>query len=238
MVERLFARLLSKRLDEIAQRPNPPFNAAQTNRGLFVRTATLTTLAALVPNGGAERGLEALFTELERVVQFGFTQSELDRDKLDSQRYLDQALLEKDKSPSGPLADELVRHVVQEEPVPGIVYEQAMSARFLPEITLAEINALARTWIPDRNRVVSVSAPERAGLALPTEARLAAVIASAKKAALSAYVDQREFAAAPRHAADTGHGGEVDHARRHRRHGMAAVEWFAGDPQADALQGG
>ena len=190
MVERLFARLLSKRLAEIAQRPNPPFNAAQTNRGLFVRTATLTTLAALVPDGGAERGLEALFTELARVVQFGFTQSELDRDKLDSQRYLDQALLEKDKSPSGPLADELVRHVVQEEPVPGIVYEQAMSARFLPEITLAEINALARTWIPDRNRVVSVSAPERAGLALPTEARLSAVIAGAEKAALSAYVDR------------------------------------------------
>ena len=168
MVERLFSRLLSKRLDEVAQRPNPPFNAAQTSRGLFVRSATLTTLAALVPDGGAERGLEALFTELERVVQFGFTQSELDRDKLDSQRYLDEALLEKDKSPSGPLADELVRHVVQEEPVPGIVYEQAMSPRFLPEITLAEINALARSWIPESNRVVSVSAPERAGLALPT----------------------------------------------------------------------
>jgi zinc protease len=190
MVERLFSRLLTKRLAEIAQRPNPPFNAAQSNRGLFVRTATLTTLEALVPNGAAERGLEALLAELERVVQFGFTQSELDRDKLDSQRYLDQALLEKDKSPSGPLADELVRHVVQEEPVPGIVYEQAMSARFLPEITLAEINGLARTWIPDRSRVISVSAPERPGLALPTEASLAAVIASAKKAALSAYVDR------------------------------------------------
>ncbi len=190
MVERLFSRLLSKRLAEIAQRPNPPFNAAQTNRGLFVRTATLTTLAALVPDGGAERGLEALFTELSRVVQFGFTQSELDRDKLDSQRYLDQALLEKDKSPSGPLADELVRHVVQDEPVPGIVYEQAMSARFLPEITLAEVNAVASTWIPERNRAVAVSAPERPGLALPTEARLAAVIAGATKASLSAYVDR------------------------------------------------
>jgi len=190
MVERLFARLLSKRLAEIAQGANPPFNAAQTGRGLFVRTATMTTLAALVPDGGAERGLEALFTELDRVVRFGFTQSELDRDKLDSQRYLDQALLEKDKSPSGPLADELVRHVVQEEPVPGIVYEQAMSARFLPQITLAEINALASTWIPESNRVVSVSAPERAGLALPTEAKLAAVIAGTKKADLSAYVDR------------------------------------------------
>lgn len=189
MVERLFARLLSARLDEVAHRPDAPFLAAQTSRGLIVRSAVATNVAAITPDGGAERGLEALVTEVERVVRYGFTTTELDREKLDSQRYLDEALLEKDKSPSGPLADELVRHVVQDEPVPGIVYEQAMSQRFLPEITLAEINALARSWIPASNRVVVVTAPERAGLALPTQARLAAVIATASKAALSAYVD-------------------------------------------------
>ena len=71
---------------------------------------------------------------------------------------------------------------LQDEPVPGIVYEQAMSARFLPEISLAEVNAVATTWIPERNRAVAISAPERAGLALPTEAKLAAVIAGATKA--------------------------------------------------------
>jgi zinc protease len=190
MVERLFSRLLSSRLDEIAHGPDAPFLAAETNRGLFVRSAVVTTLVALVPDGGAERGLAALFTEAERAVRFGFTASELDREKLDSQRYLDEALLEKDKSPSGPLADELVRHVVQDEPVPGIVYEQAMSQRFLPEISLAEINALARSWIPESNRVVAVTAPERAGLALPTPVSLAAVIATASKATLVAYVDR------------------------------------------------
>jgi zinc protease len=190
MVERLFARLLSARLDEVAHGPDAPFVAAQTNRRLFVRSAVVTTVAALVPDGGAERGLAALFTESERVVRYGFTATELDREKLDSQRYLDEALLEKDKSPSGPLADELVRHVVQDEPVPGIVYEQAMSQRFLPEISLAEINALARSWIPEGNRVVAVTAPERAGLALPTPARLAAVIATVSTATLSAYIDR------------------------------------------------
>src|SRR4029079_9737004 len=112
------------------------------------------------------------------------------REKLDSQRYLDEALFEKDKTPSDSLADELVRHVVQDEPVPGIVAEQAMSQRFLPGITLAEINALARSWIPEGNRAVTVSAPERAGLALPTAARLAEVIATVQKAPLSAYVDR------------------------------------------------
>ena len=65
-----------------------------------------------------------------------------------------------------------------------------MSQRFLPEITLAEINGLARSWIPEGNRVVSVSAPERAGLALPTPAKLEAAIAAAHKTALSAYVDR------------------------------------------------
>lgn len=190
MVERLFARLLTSRLEEIAQRPGAPFLAAQSERGLFVRTAVMTSLAALVPDGGAERGLSALLTETERVVRSGFTQSELDREKLGSQLYLDQALAERDKSPSGPLADELVRHVVQDEPVPGIVNEQAMSQRFLPGITLAEINALAAAWIPAPTRVISVSAPERPGLALPTQAALAAVVEVVNRTALTAYVDR------------------------------------------------
>lgn len=190
MVERLFTRLLSARFEEIAHAPNAPFLAAETNRGLFVRSAVVTTVGALVPDGGAERGLSALFTEAERVVRHGFTATELEREKLDSQRYLDEALLEKDKSPSGPLADELVRHVVQDEPVPGIVYEQAMSHRFLPGITLAEVNALARSWIPEGNRVVAVTAPERPGLSLPTPARLSAMIATVNRATLSAYVDR------------------------------------------------
>ena len=189
MVERLFARLLSSRLEEVAHQPDAPFTAAETNRGLFLRSVVLTTLAALVPDGGAERGLAALLTEAERVVRYGFTATEIEREKLDSQRYLDEALLEKDKSPSGPLADELVRHVVQDEPVPGIVYEQAMSQRFLPGITLEEINALARTWVPAANRVVSVSAPEKPGLALPTTARLGAVITTVSSATLARYVD-------------------------------------------------
>ena len=50
---------------------------------------------------------------------------------------VDQAMLqrsvnEKDNSPSGPLADEFVRNFVQQEPIPGIVYEFGLIQRFLP----------------------------------------------------------------------------------------------------------
>ena len=189
MVERLFGDMLSARLQEITQTPDAPFLAAGTGRGLFVRTEEVTTLDAVVATGGVERGLAALFTELDRVARFGFTATELEREKLNLQRGLQGSVIEKDKSPSGPLADEFVRNFIQAEPIPGIVYEFGLNQRFLPEITLAEVNSFARGWMPDRNRLVTIIAPESERASLPSEATMAAVIEMAEGAAPTAYVD-------------------------------------------------
>ena len=189
MVEGLFSNMLSARLDEITRAPNAPFLVARTGRRLFVRTEKLTTLDALVAKGGVERGLAALFTELDRVARFGFTATELNREKLNLQRGLQRAVNEKDKSPSGPLADEFVRNFIQAEPIPGIVYEFGLNQRFLPEITLAEVNTLTKDWMPDRNRLITIIAPENDRSSLPSEATLAAIIDTADGAALTAYVD-------------------------------------------------
>jgi zinc protease len=189
MVERLFSSMLSDRFEEIAQKPDAPFLAAATERGLFVNAEESTTLAAAVPQGGVEHGLAALFTELERVVRFGFTATELTRAKLNLQRALERAVIEKDKDPSAPLADEFIRNFTQGEPIPGIVYEFGLNQRFLPEITLVEVNTVAKQWVPNRNRLVLVSAPEKDRPSLPTETKLAGIIKSATSTALTAYVD-------------------------------------------------
>ena len=69
------------------------------------------------------------------------------------------------------------------------MYEYALNQRFLPEITLAQLNALAKEWAPDRNRVVTVSAPEKDRAALPDAAKMTASIAAATGKPLTAYVD-------------------------------------------------
>jgi zinc protease len=189
IVERLFTGMLSTRLSEIAQKPDAPFLGAGAGRGQFVRTAEVSTLSAGVKEDGIERGLEALFTEAQRVVRFGFTTTEFDRQKRNIMRGLEQAVAEKDNHPSDPLADEYTRNFTDQEPIPGIEYEAALHARFLPEITLAEVNALAKDWVPDHNRVVMVNAPEKPGLTVPDEAKLAAVITSAERKDITAYVD-------------------------------------------------
>jgi len=189
MVEQLFGAMLSARLVEIAQAPNAPFLRAQTDRSRFVSTIEVTSLDALVARGGVERGLSALFTEVARVARFGFTEGELGRMKLNLQRGLERAVVEKDKSPSGPLADEFIRNFIQEEPIPGIVYEYGLNQRFLPEITLAEVNAVAKNWMPDRNRLVAISAPESDKASLPNDVKLAGLISTTNGDGLTAYVD-------------------------------------------------
>ena len=91
---------------------------------------------------------------------------------------LERSVKEKENTPAAAIAGELVRHVTDREPVPGIVYEYELHRRFLPEITLAEVNALAKNWVPDRNRVITVSAPEKTGFTVPDETKLSSVMAS------------------------------------------------------------
>jgi zinc protease len=189
MVERLFASMLTSRLDEIAQAPDAPFLGAQTGRGLFVRAEEATSLDALVPTGGVERGLSALFTEIDRVARFGFTAGELNRERLNVQRFFQRAVVEREQTPSPQLADEFVRNYMTGEPIPGITYEWGLNERFLPEITLDEVNAVAKDWVPDRNRLVVIVAPEKDRATLPNEARLAAVIKESTGKELTAYVD-------------------------------------------------
>ena len=191
ILDQLFGAMLTDRLDEISQGQNPPFIRAAANRGLFPmpRTKDQAALQALVANDGVTRGLDALVTELQRVTQFGFTASELERAKQTMMANYERVVTESPDRESASRADEYTRNFLQGEALPTIWQELAFHRRFVPPITLAEINARAGDWFPERNRIVIVSAPDAAGVTLPTEAQLEAAVKSASAKRLTAYVD-------------------------------------------------
>jgi zinc protease len=195
IVESLFAGLLSARFSEIVQKPGAPFLGAGAGRTSVVRTAEALSLVATAREGDIEAALEALFVETERVAKFGFTAPELDRQKLIMARSIERALAERGNQQSADLAAEYSRHYLQDEPIPGIAYEHALYGRFLPGITLEEVNGLARVWSPASTRMVMVTAPEKPGLTMPTEARLAEVIASAPAKATTPWEEEAPTAA-------------------------------------------
>ena len=189
LVERLFNDMLNDRLTEIAQKPDPPFLGAVSSRGRFVGSKDVYVLSALVGDGGIPRGLRAIYTEGERVARFGFTATEIERRKATALRYFERALVEKETEDSGAYAEEFTRAFLEGEPTPGIQYEYDLHKLFMPGITLDEVNALAREWMTDRNRVVMASLPEKPGVPVPTEAGLRAVLEEVKSETLTAYED-------------------------------------------------
>src|SRR5882762_637825 len=189
-VDRLFSGMLSARFSELAQKPDAPFIFAGAGRGsFFARSKDSATLFALVKEDGIERGLDTLLNEAERVARFGFTATELERQKQSVLRTYERNALEKENRLAASRADEYVRNFLEDETLPTADDEYALHKRFLPGITLDEINKLSREWFPDRNRTVVVEAPAKTGLVIPDEARLAAVIKGAAAKDLKPYVD-------------------------------------------------
>ena len=196
MVDRLFSGMFGARFSELTQKPDSPLIFAGVNRGGFLSpTKDQASLFAQVKEDGIERGLDTLLGEAERVTRFGFTATELDRQKQNVLRGYERYVAEKDNTLAASRADEYVRNFLENETLPSAEDEYALHQRLLPGITLDEINKLAKEWFPDRNRLVVVRAPEKSGLAVPDETKLAALMKAASAKELKPYVDSLSTAA-------------------------------------------
>ncbi|MGE5859461.1 MAG: M16 family metallopeptidase [Ignavibacteria bacterium] len=190
IIENLYNGMLSNRLTEITQQPDPPFLFGYSAKGRFIRSKEFYLLSAGVKEEGILRGFKALLTESERVRKYGFTASELQRQKDELLANMERAYKEKDKTESSQLVAEYIRNFLTDEPVPGIEYEYKLYKEFLPGITLQEVNALTGKWITDNNIVVTVSAPEKKDLQIPQEKELSAAAAEVKNKEIEPYNDK------------------------------------------------
>src|SRR5262249_7515633 len=124
-----------------------------------------------------------------RVALFGFTETELTRAKQAMMLGSERVVTESPDRESASRADEYTRNFLEGEALPTIWQGLAFHRRFVPGITLAEVNALAGDCFPDVNRLVVVTAPELAGAVPVDQAQLAAVVKAASAKRLDRYVD-------------------------------------------------
>ena len=189
IVEDLYNSMLNERFVEIARQPGAAILGAGSSKGRLIGSKGAYTLSAGVPEDGIERGLDTLFTEASRVARFGFTASELERQKTDVLRGVERSYISRESRTSASFAAEYIRAFLYDESIPDIEYEFELYKRFLPTITLDEVNQVGRTWIRDADRVVAVTGPEKAGMKMPTEIALLDVIKAVEKKEIKPYVD-------------------------------------------------
>jgi zinc protease len=189
MPEQLYNYLINERLQEIVRQPDAPFRVANAASGRLVRGTEAYMLRAQVPDDGIERGLRALVTEVERVARHGFTEAELERAKRGLLRLIERQHTNRDSRNSAAFAGEYIRAFLTAEPIPGIDYEYGLYQRFLPEVTLEEVNRVGERWGLGASRVVLVTGPEREDVELPDERMLAAVLEEAGNSNVEAYAE-------------------------------------------------
>lgn len=190
IIRSLYNSMINSRLAELTQQAEPPFIAGQSSFSDMFGPMSVYQSVAVGHPGKVEEGLEAVLLENERVRKFGFTETELERNKRSLLNYIEKAYKERDKQKSIAYAEEYKRNfLMTEEPIPGIEKEYEYFQQFVPGIGLDEVNRLADEWITLENRVVIVTAPEVEGMKVPSEAEVLALLERVGQIEVEPYDD-------------------------------------------------
>jgi zinc protease len=190
LMAELYTGMLNNRFNEISQKPESPYVYAGAGYGRFLsRSKDAFMVNSMAKESQIDKTLEILLSENQRVKQFGFTQTELDRQKEEIYSQYEKGAKEYDKTESNVFCSDYVSNYLSEDAIPGAQKKFKYLKNLLPDIKLAEINALAQKWVTDNNLGLVVMAPEKAGVKVPTEQEILAILQASKTKELTAYVD-------------------------------------------------
>ncbi len=160
VVERLAFMMLNARFFERGQVEDPPYLGAGGSRGPFVDPIDAVQFGAWVEQDGVQPGFAALLEETQRARQHGFTQSELEREKVNLLSAIERIYKERDQRESADFAQEYANHFLRGIPAPGIEAEWELYQALLPQISLTDVDDVAASWAEPGNTVLLVMRPE------------------------------------------------------------------------------
>ena len=188
MNRRLFTGMLNTRFRELMLKPNPPFvNAGSFYGNSYARTKDAYQLFANSSDTGMAGALYALVEENRRVMLYGFTQPELDMQVKQMRSQYDRIFNEREKEESFKYVDEYVNNFLIAEPIPGIEWEYDFVKQYLASVKLDDINRLAKEWMTKDNMVVTLNAPDKEGIRIPSAAEVDTLLEKVAIARIEPY---------------------------------------------------
>ena len=185
----LYNSMYTARLEEIAQKPKAPFVGADGGYGTLIGTTDAYTTYATCKENKIIESIRVLMQEDNRVLKYGFVQTELDRAKEAIMEQMETRSNEVDKTESAKFADSYVDNYLHHNPIPGAKREFNYAKKLMDGITLEEINGLAKDWITPENFVAIVMAPDKEGVIVPTKQEVLNTITDKSLENVEPYVD-------------------------------------------------
>lgn len=185
----LFNQLLDSRIMEKLQQSSPPFLYGSSTYGSFI--GNLDAFQCIAVAKSAETigsTIASLLDENERVRKYGFQAAELSRAKSTLLAAVEKSFQEQNKTSSVSFTNEYIDNFIYPGSLPSAKFTYAFERRYLPGITLAELNSLATRFTAHENRLAVIMAPDKDAAKLPDEKTLLSIL-DKKDPDLKAYID-------------------------------------------------
>lgn len=190
VIDNLISAIIGERFDEIAQQATAPFVGAYSHYGELVKSKDAFILLAVPKEGKEVDGLNALLLEAEKIKRFGFTNAELERAKTNMLKRFETSYKDRDHQKNGDLVREYVRNYLDNEPIPGIEWEYNTLQMILPRLNADMVNQVAKSYVTDKNLLVTITSPDKPSVKVPTKEQVLAAITEAGKAQLTAKAEE------------------------------------------------
>lgn len=188
------SNMFASRIEEILQKPNPPFISASLSDDDYFVAKTKDALTGVVEfkDNGQDAALAALYREMLRFGRFGFTESEYDRFQQEYLSQLEDRYAKKDKVQNTRYVNQCVRHFLDGDAMPGIEVEYQMMKMLVPNLPVSMINEGLKEAVSenDSNLVMVMFAPEKDGIVLPTKEHLVNLMKQVRAENIEAYVEE------------------------------------------------
>ena len=189
-VQQICATIMAERFDEILHQANPPFiyaEAYDSDQFMIAKTKSAWTVAAIAKEGEIDSTLIAMVKETQRVKRYGFTESEYERARDNVMKQYESAYNERNNRRNDAYTREYVHHFTNGGYIPGIEMEYELLKQYVPKVTAEWVNMFLRDFIGEKNIVISLTGPEKEGVAYPTEEELLRVFEEASRMPVAPY---------------------------------------------------
>lgn len=184
----LMNSILSTRISELLQKPNPPFvNGSISFGGYYAREYDAISITATARKNEEPLALEAIYSEAERAKRFGFTEGELKRAKSSRLSTFENNWKQKDKIDNDTYVSGIQNYFLMGEPLTSMDFDYEFLKEVIDGITLDEVNSMFRKVMIDENRTVIVQGLQADDVKHVTEQEAIAILEKVKNSQLSAY---------------------------------------------------
>ena len=192
VIESFLTTMENARLQEIAMQPDAPFLGAGMGSGDvigIIPTLNATAFTAMTQDGKLAEGFEALYTEMEKIRRHGFTQSEFERAQENLMRQVERTYANRNDRTNEQFVNIYLENYRKNEPMPDAETEWKLDSMLIKMLNVETVNAFAKETIQPTNQVIVITAPEKEGIANPTEEEILAIREKVTASEIEAYED-------------------------------------------------